>query len=95
MKTGKKEKKPDNMTYLRLLADRFVSERPSSDIIINTFTDIHARGYNRGYQTRLADGAKFKEWQTKRRTESWNGVKDHIDNLVHKSNIDNTNSKTE
>jgi hypothetical protein len=78
-----KEKRQTNREYLSMIADRISSERPVKEIILNTLIDIEERGYGRGYRARIADGAKFRDAQTKRREESWNSVKDNIDDKVH------------
>lgn len=79
-----KEKKPSNRVYLSYLAERIASERPSADIILKTLIDTEERGYGRGYIARTKDSSKFKEFQRKKREESWSSVKDRIDDLCHK-----------
>jgi len=87
MKTEEKatlEKEPTNREYLTYVAERIASERPSSKIILQTLIDIDERGDNRGYRKRTKDSSRFKEFQRKRRDESWNGCKDYIDDMCHK-----------
>jgi hypothetical protein len=78
------DKKPENITYLTLLADRIASERPSGKIIYNTFLEIFEKGFNRGYEKRLADGATFKRWRKEKQDASWNSVKDNLSDLCSK-----------
>jgi hypothetical protein len=77
-------KKPENTTYLTLLADRIAVERPSEKIIFNTFLEIFEKGFNRGYEKRLSDGANFRRLRKDRQEASWNSVKDHISDLCSK-----------
>jgi hypothetical protein len=79
-----KDKKPDNATYLTLLADRMATGRPSAKIIYNTFLEIFEKGFNRGYEKRLSDGAIFKRWRKEKQEASWNSVKDNISDLCSK-----------
>ena len=80
----KTDKKPGNTTYLALLAERIAGERPSAKIIYNTFLEIFEKGFNRGYEKRLADGATFKRWRKEKQDASWNSVKDNLSDLCSK-----------
>jgi hypothetical protein len=84
-------KKPENTTYLTALADRIANERPSAQILYNTFLDIFETGFNKGYAKRLDDGTKFKRWSKDRQENSWNSCKDHISDLCSKQVPINTN----
>jgi hypothetical protein len=90
-----KEKVKTNREYLMFIADRIASERPSAEIIYNTLVGIDERGVGRGYKMRIADGRKFKEKQLQRRTESFNAIKDNMDNLTHKGETNNENDNNE
>ena len=79
-----KNKKPENTTYLTCLSERIATERPSAQILYNTFLDIFETGFNKGYAKRLEDGAKFKRWSKDRQNASWDGVKTHISDLCSK-----------
>jgi hypothetical protein len=90
MKTEEpKERVKTNKEYLSYIADRIASERPNAEIILNTLVGIDERGVGRGYKMRIADGRKFKEKQLQRRTESFNAIKDNMDNLTHKGEVTN------
>lgn len=77
-------KKPENTTYLTMLADRIAQERPSAQIMYNTFLDIFEKGFNKGYAKRLEDGAKFRRLRKDRQDASWNGVKDNLSDMCSK-----------
>jgi hypothetical protein len=87
----KPEKKQTNRMYLALIADRIASERPSADIILNTLIAMEERGYGRGYQARIADGAKFREKQLERRTASWSTIKNDIEDKCSKASNNQSN----
>jgi hypothetical protein len=82
---AREQRKQTNKEYLSYIADRIASERPSGELIFKTLTDIDERAYGRGYRARITDSAKFREWKQKKREESWNSVKDHLDDCVHKN----------
>lgn len=87
MKTEEKakaEKKPTNRAYLSYVAERIASERPSVEMITQTLADIDERGYGRGYVARTRDSSKFKDFQRRKRDESWSSIKDFIDDSCHK-----------
>jgi hypothetical protein len=84
METDKQEKKQTNREYYSYIADRFVMERPSRDIIISTLEDVDTHGANRGYEHAFSVIRKFKEFQRKRLKESFNSCWDHISDLCSK-----------
>ena len=84
-------KKPENTTYLTLLADRISIERPSAQIMYNTFLDIYEKGFNKGYTTRLNDGTKFKRMRKERQESSWDQVKTNLSDMCSKQVPINTN----
>jgi hypothetical protein len=83
------EKTPQNTTYLTALSDRIANERPSSEILYNTFLDIFRTGFDRGYAKRLEDGAKLRRGRKDRQKASWNSVKDNISDLCSKQVVIN------
>jgi len=78
------EKVQSNRKYLSYVAERISTERPSTEIILQTLADIDERGYGRGYVARTRDSSKFKDFQRRKRDESWSSVKDRIDDMCHK-----------
>lgn len=94
-----KEVKPKNRhlfkhrEHLNYVADRILTTSPTREIIFNSLLGIYELAYAEGYQTRLSDSRYFKDKQESRRKESWNAIRDHIDDLCHKEESINQQSK--
>ena len=81
--------------FLSYIAERIASERPNATIILNELIEADSVGYGRGYDRRTTDSRKFKDAQDKRRSSSWNTVRDAISDKFSKATIENTNQQPE
>jgi len=84
-----KEKKRRHLIpkdYISAVADRLHSINPSRDIVSNTVKDVWCDGYARGYMARIDDHAHFARKREQRLKESFDTIKDMIDDEIHTKN---------
>jgi hypothetical protein len=74
--------------YLNDVAENIIttmnSGAVSKEILVNTLLGVYETAFAEGYQIRIEDSVYFKDKKNTRRKASWDSVKTHIDDLVHK-----------
>ena len=94
-KTTKERRKHlfKHRSYLDATADRIAVTLPTKDIIYNTLLAVYEVAFSEGYMTRIDDAAWFKMKQEEHRKNSFNRVKDHIDDIIFDRTKPQSNNK--
>ena len=69
--------------YIEAVADNIHSANPTREIITNTLIDLSGIMFEHGYQRCLSDNKYRKEKRDKHIKDSWNRIKDFIDDEIH------------
>jgi hypothetical protein len=69
--------------YLNGVATSIFEIQPTKQEIFNTLLNMYQPIWSEGYITRLEDSIYFRDRRNTRREESWNSVKDQLDDLIH------------
>ncbi len=70
--------------YLEAVADRIHSTAPTKEIILNTVKSVWSDGFGRGYLRHLDDAKVFRAAREARIKESFDSIKDQLDDEIHK-----------
>lgn len=73
--------------YLLAVSDRLHEINPSKEIVFNTIKSIWRDGYGRGYLRRIDDSAYLKSQKEKHLKESFDKIKDQLDDEIHNKPI--------